>query len=77
MEMKEKIDLFAKIVLDRDPSLIPLVMAQVGLSVTSQAPKKIEPTKGCIGCDFIVNVSPDQRGYCQIHGDINGGPDDE
>ncbi len=28
----------------------------------------------CEGCDFVRIMSDDGTGYCQVHGDINGGP---
>ena len=34
-----------------------------------------KPVEGCMGCDFIVILTDDQRGYCHEHGDINGGVD--
>ena len=36
-----------------------------------------KPVRGCLTCDFIVIMDDKQQGYCQVHGDINGGPSDE
>ena len=34
-------------------------------------------TQFCEGCEFVRIMSDDGRGYCQKHGDINGGPSDD
>lgn len=38
---------------------------------------KKEQTLFCPNCEFVRIMSDDGKGYCQVHGDINGGPSDD